>query len=210
MIKELINGEYMGFDIDGCMNNIEEFMYSRMFEFARKYGKINHITPYKYYISDIFGTPKEDNIIFWRNHALELLEDLEPRFYVREGLEYVKKYGKKIWIVTSRSINQLHSYETKTIEELTEKFLKKYNIPFDKITYGINNKASFCKSNSIISMMEDQPKNIIELVNNKIPVFIFNNFCNLGVEKTLDVDYISRIYSWQHFVYEFERIIGKE
>ena len=74
---------------------------------------------------------------------------------------------------------------------MTEEWLNKNEIHYDKIIYTNGSKLPYCVGNYIEVMIEDSPENIKD-ISASLPVICYNNFYNQNVQGKN----ITRAYSW--------------
>ena len=77
------------------------------------------------------------------------------------------------------------------MQELVKAWLKKYNINYDRLIFTQGSKLPYCLENNIEVMIEDSPRNILD-ISQKIPVLCFDNPYN----KNMEGKNIKRVYSW--------------
>lgn len=184
----------IGIDIDGVITNIEEYQI----DVASKYFYENNNelikNPNAYNIKDMFETNVEIDKSFWTNFVFDYVENIYPRRYVSQIIKKLRKQGHEIYIITAR-IGDVGIEEKEKVEKMkkmTIDWLKKYDIEYDKIFFSSSYKVPICQENNIDLMIEDRPKNIIELVDNNIKVMCYHNSYNEQCEG----ENIIRGYSW--------------
>ena len=192
-----LKNKYLGINIDGCINNLEEFIHSRMFELAHKCGCKNFKNPYGYYISDCFDISKEKCIDFLKQHIFELLIGIKPREFSASVIKKIRGEKVKVWIITSRNDDFLPNNFCGKMSDVTTYYLKENNIEFDKISLNVKDKVNFCRENNIKYMVEDNPYDIAKLADNNIKVFAFNAIYNMKCSG----ENINRVFSWEHLYY---------
>ncbi len=192
-----LKNKYLGINIDGCINNLEEFIHSRMFELAHKSGCKNFKNPYGYYISDCFDISKEKCIDFLKQHIFELLIGIKPREFSASVIKKIREEKVKVWLITSRNDDFLPDNFCGKMSDVTTYYLKENNIEFDKISLNVKDKVNFCRENNIKYMVEDNPYDINKLADNNIKVFAFNAIYNMKCSG----ENINRVFSWEHLYY---------
>lgn len=181
----------IGVDIDGVLNDVGRFEldYGSKF-YVLQTGK--HMTNPNGYGSDkIFGgTSKEDNT-FWAEAIYDFVK-YPARDFAGEVLDRLRSEGHEIYIITSR-ISDLDycDISNEKMEKIVLKWLKKYKIHYDKLIFAVGSKLKYCKEEHVDVMIEDKPKNIIEL-SRAIPVICFDAMSNREVKG----ENILRCYSW--------------
>lgn len=200
-----VKGDYVGFDIDGCINDIERFMLEHMFDFCARYEKFEVVDDTSYYVSDFMGIDREISDNFWREYSNIMLKEIPARNHVKDAIKVIKESGKKIWIVTARSSRDLPNGSREDVADITVKWLKENGIDFDKISFDVENKGEFCKKNGISLMVEDSMTNILSLMQNGIQVFCFEARWNKSLSERELPNLFKRIYSWKHFIIRYKR-----
>ena len=182
----------IGIDIDGVLTNLERFQldYGSKYFFETE-NKIN-INPNEYEIIDIFNATTEKDDKFWKEY-LEFYAKKEPaRRFASEIIKKLKNDGHQIYIITARFLTDRDDYLGKKMRLIVKKWLKNNKIIYDKIIFSQEDKRNICKENNVDIMIEDAPKNIVEL-SEVLPKFIcFDELYNREIAK----DNVIRCYSW--------------
>jgi len=191
----------IGIDIDGVLTDIEKFQI----EYGSKYfSKKNKtiVNPNAYDTTDLFGITLEEDNEFW-NLAIQDYIKVPPRNYVEEIIKKLKKEGYEIYIITARSSNLSYSknIDSLKMQTIVKKWLKKYNIYYDKLIFSMEDKLNICLENKIDIMIEDKPKNIIEL-SKHLPIICYH----AGYNSHCNSDNIIRCYSWYDIYYKIKNI----
>jgi len=181
----------IGIDIDGVLTDIEKFQI----EYGSKYfyKKNKKIINYKgNETTDIFNINLKEDDLFW-NDAIKHYIKEPARNYASEVIKKLKKEGNEIYIITARTSNLTYTddIDTKKMHKLVRKWLKKYNIYYDKLIFSKEDKLEICLENNIDIMIEDKPKNIND-ISKKIPVICYHANYN---EQCSGIN-ITRCYSW--------------
>ena len=85
--------------------------------------------------------------------------------------------------------------------KIVKKWLKKYNIYYDKLVFSNKDKVDYIIGNKIDVMIEDTPRNI-DSISRVIPVICYN----AGYNEVCIGENIYRAYSW----YDVYRIVREE
>lgn len=182
----------IGVDIDGVLTDLERFLLDYGSEFYIKNTERHLECPNVYGSKKIYNANDEEDLNFWERMATKYNGDETPRRFAVEVLNLLKSEGHEIYLITSR-LSDL-SYCKLTVpemEELTFGWLRKYQIPYDKIVFAAKSKVKDLKDNKIDIMIEDHPRNVVEL--SKIcKVLCFDARYNVGIEDKN----IVRVYSW--------------
>lgn len=202
----------IGIDIDGVLTDIERWQldYGSKFYFEN-YNK--PITNHKgYETNEIFDVESKYDDIFWDEYFKDYCVNVSPRVFSAEVIEKLKTDGNEIYIITARGSHLSHSSNVMSIEEnrnIVIDWLKKNGIYYDKIIFSPEDKLTICTDNNIDIMIEDKPKNIID-ISTKIPVICFH----AGYNENCSGNNIIRCYSWYDIYYKitttFPKLIYKE
>lgn len=183
----------IGIDIDGVLNNQQEFCISYGSKFCSELGEYSLKNCNEIDTTEMFMWSEEIAHEFWNKYRNELVSNIPARMYSSEIIYKLKQKGYRIYIITARK-NQdewYPDYMKNDVEKYTIKWLEENNIVYDEIYFDIRDKGEFCRVNNIEVMIEDDPKNIRMLINKTYPI-IFNNPYNQNKE----FDNIERAYSW--------------
>ena len=181
----------IGIDIDGVLTDCERFMI----DYGSKYCLENNL-PINFKLGEyddakMFNCTEEDAMGFWKTYVIEYFENYPVRDFAVDIINKLKQEGNEIYIITARNEYGVPIEYREKIKEITEKWLNKNNIPYDKIIYTEGSKLPYCVGNYIEVMIEDSPRNIVEIAT-KIPVISFRNHWN----EDISGENISVAYSW--------------
>ena len=188
----------IGIDIDNCISNFDDTLlkeYLKHDKELRNTGIINGNTgSIRRGMFD--WTEKEENN-FYNSNIENFAKKLKP---LEDSSYYINKLredGHEIYIISGRNNGEYTSPW-----ELTEKWLNKYSVVYDKLiltdTYDKHAKTVACLENNVDLMIEDNIKISLDLVSNGIKVLTMNTRYNQK-EKTLD-----RVSKWKEI---YERIL---
>lgn len=184
----------IGIDIDGVLTDIEKWQLDYGSKFYYEKYKMNIVDFKGYDISNIFGVSIEEEDLFWMKNFEFYSKNIKARDFSSEIISKLKKDGNEIYIITARGSFLFDSGNTIEYEKnkaTTIKWLEINNIIYDKILFTPEDKLAVCIQNNIDLMIEDKPKNILE-ISTEIPVICFNANYN----KNCKNDNIYRCYSW--------------
>lgn len=115
----------------------------------------------------------------------------------RDAKKYINKLkqeGHEIYFVTARSdLDMSNPYE------LTENYLNKNGIKYDKLLTVADNKGKVCLENNIDIFIDDSIKHCTEVYNLKIPVLLINTSYNKKTRK------FKRVFNFKEIYYIIER-----
>ena len=188
----------IGIDIDNCISNFDDTLlkeYLKHDKELRNTGIINgNAESIRRGMFD--WTEKEENE-FYNSNIENFAKELKP---LEDSSYYINKLmedGHEIYIISGRN-----NGEYTNPWKLTEKWLNKYSVVYDKLiltdTYDKHAKTVACLENNVDLMIEDNIKISLDLVSNGIKVLTMNTRYNQK-EKTLD-----RVSKWKEI---YERIL---
>ena len=188
----------IGIDIDDTISNSSEIFI----KYAKIYNKENYIN-FKINTNELnqekaFGWNEYHQKIFSKKFLNKILNETKPKKNAVSIINRLKGNGNKIIIITARSNSELRN-----IYDITENWLKIYNINFDKLIVDSQSKELDCIKNNIDIFIDDNYK-ICEKVNEKanIPVFLFNTRYNSNC-KSLNVE---RVFNWNEIYMKINNI----
>lgn len=191
----------IGVDIDGVLNDVAEWHFSLGSKFCLDHHINRGFDPTKYYMEDQFYLTTEENKEFWRQYIFDLLIAIPPRPFASEVIHRLRQNHHQIIILTARDNQYLTHQYNGTIDFYVKEWLAKYNIEYDEIITGSTNKKQKCLAANLDLMIEDKTSNI-EMIQNIIPVFVFDAPYNQNCKGKN----IVRVYSWYQI---YQEILNK-
>lgn len=184
----------IGIDIDGVITNLEVFELEYASKFIKKtgIGIMNDLS--KYSVKEAFHWNEEEEDEFWEWCIQEFVEN-KPRTFASEVINKLKEENE-IYIITARTLKELDN-----MQEVTKKFLQKYNINYDKIIFADEDKLQTCIEQGIDLMIEDKPSNVMK-ISTKIPVLCMDARYNRECEG----ENITRVFSWYNVLEKIEEM----
>lgn len=193
----------IGIDIDNCISNFDDTLlkeYLKHDKELRNTGIINE-NP-EYLRRGMFDWTEEEEKNFYDANIEKFAKSLKPLENSPYYIKKLKEDGHEIYIITGRN-----NGEYANPYELTEEWLKQYDIIYDKLVltdaYDKHAKTVVCLENNIDLMIEDSTRTSLDLKNNGIKVFTMNTRYNQK-EQTLD-----RVLNWKE-IYEKIPKLNKE
>ena len=181
----------IGIDIDGVLTNIESCILDEGTKFCIENKIPFDINTIDYDEQRVFGWTNEQTLEFWNKYLVEYATKYPARKYASDIIHKLKSEGHEIYIITARNEWGLPDEAYGKMKEFVNEWLKENAIYYDKIIYTEGSKVPYCVGNYIELMLEDSPKNVIE-ISEKIPVLCYNNSYNNNIEG----NNIVRVYSW--------------
>lgn len=147
----------------------------------------------KYDFIEAYNLPEKTINEFIENKIHEIYWNVKPASGAKETLEKLHVKGFTIFLITARN---------ERFRNLTEKWLDKYSIPYDKLFHE-DNKAPLAEKLNIELFLEDNEKNARQLFSYNIPVILVNKYHNQEVKNER---LLYRVSNWQ----EINEIIFNE
>lgn len=185
----------IGIDIDNVISNFNDVLleeYIRHDKELRNTGIINENA--EYFRKGMFDWSEEEEKSFYNANIEKFANQLEPISDAPYFIQKLKKEGYEIYIISGRNNGEYQDPYKLTIE-----WLKRNNIPYDKLiltnAYNKHEKSEECIKNNIDLMIEDSTRISLDLISNGIKVYTMNTRYNQK-EQTLD-----RVSKWKE-IYE--------
>ena len=156
----------IGIDIDNTITKVQEELNNAAYEYAIKLGK--NIKNAENYFEDIknngdtykkkFQFSYEELKYFLKNIQEEITNKAEPRENAVETINRLRRDGHKIFIITARD-SEFHDDPY----ILSENWLEKNNIEYDKLIVNAREKGTVCKNENIDLFIDDQLNNCVDV-----------------------------------------------
>ncbi|MGM0446069.1 MAG: 5' nucleotidase, NT5C type [Bacillota bacterium] len=185
----------IGIDIDGVITD-ENGLYNRNIwhHYLCNYiGKELKRKENIYNIYEAYDLSKEVLDNFLKEKLKDIYIDLLPNEGVKEVLEDLKENDFTIVLITARD---------EKYREITETWLNKYGIVYDKLIHRVN-KVPCAKNEDIQLFIEDDQNNAESFLNNGIGVILFDKKHN---RDSKDIKNKYRVNNWQEaeeLIYDF-------
>lgn len=153
----------IGIDIDGVMLDMQKYILDNIPKYFDKHGIEYTTHPEIYESKEMFEVSAQDYDAFWAENYLKYVQETLPREGLCECLEFLKKNGHEIHIVTARAVAPDEKFPVELIERMTYDWLDKHNLVYDEIVFTAD-KAGYIRENDIKVMIEDNPRNIEKIV----------------------------------------------
>ncbi len=142
-----------------------------------------------YYIRDMFGLSHDEAENFWTKYYTKIINNVKPKKLSVEMINKLKEEGNNIIIITARwNGEEIDAFK------ISENWLKKYNLNFDKMYVGIENKAEIAVKENIDLFIDDSIRNCEEVSAVGIKSYLFNAETNKHINQDNNID---RVYSWE-------------
>lgn len=193
----------VGIDIDGVLTDFYNFLV----DYGTKYSIEHNVSgvedPTASRPTGMFGWDAAVGGEFWEETALTQMSKLPARTFAAEVLRKLHDEGNEIWIVTGRSNydSVVAGMNGRSWEEITREWLKQNDIVYDKIIFGLVNKAEFCAQYNIAVMVEDDPS-FLKDFNGTVKLLIYDAPYNGKYE----IRGATRVYSWYDVYAKVKRL----
>lgn len=195
----------IGIDIDGVLTDIEKWQLDVGSKyFYEKYNKAL-VSPDAYDTKEIFGVEEKLDNEFWQKYLLNYATSEPARKFAGEVIKKLKNNGSEIYIITARFLANQDNELGEKMRNIVIKWLEQYEIYYDKIIFSPDNKVEVCLENNITIMIEDSPKNIMQ-ISKHIPVICYNARYN---QECIGKN-ITRCYSWYDIYEKISKMITNE
>ena len=194
----------IGLDIDDTITDT----FGVMFGYAQKYtieelgksGEIDYskICPNHNYIQALHNWNGDEELEFFRKYYKPICEETEPFPFAVETINKLKEEGHTIVLITAR-----WDFDDTNVRRLTEDWIKKQNIHYDKLVVNANTKLEAAQENNVDVFVDDSFENCKAVSDGGIKTFIMDTRCN----KSLNDSKIERVFSWPHLEHELRKEI---
>ena len=191
----------IGLDIDDTICNTNFVLMKYAIKFNKEHGNKPMLKYNTNNFGEVFGWSDEEVYTFFRTYYLDALNEIEPKFGVKEVLTKLREEDYEIVFITVR--NDRECAGEGEARRITLEWFEKYGIPFDELHIDIHDKKAFCLENNIDIFMDDSVSTVSKVKELGIDTFIAMNDFNL---EFVD-DEITNVYSMEDFyniVHELE------
>lgn len=198
----------IGIDIDNVISNFNDELlkeYLKHDKELRNTGIINEDVFIRY---GMFDWTEKEEAEFYKNNIERIAIKLKPIHRATETIKKLKEDGNEIIIISGRNNGEYNNPY-----KLTEEWLAKYNIVYDKLiltnAYNKEEKANICKENNIDIMIEDSTQTAINIEKVGTKVLFMNTRYNKNNENFEKVSNWKEIYSKISKLYKKDKNIDK-
>lgn len=184
----------IGIDIDNVISNFNDELlkeYLKHDKELRNTGIINEDVFIRY---GMFDWTEKEETEFYKNNVERIAKKLQPLNRATETIKKLKEDGNEIIIISGRDNGEYNNPY-----KLTEEWLSKYNIVYDKLiltnAYNKEEKANVCKENNIDIMIEDSTQTAINIEKVGTKVLFMNTRYNKNNENFEKVSTWREIYA---------------
>lgn len=180
----------IGIDIDDTINNLHDILIIKGTEFNKSENIVFDINPNAWNWDKAFGWDEEKVTKFLN----ENIEDSYLTASIKENaadiINRLYKDGNKIFIITSRS--KKHCSDPYGV---SERWLKKQNIKYNKLIVGAVDKASVCMENDIDIFIDDHVDFCEGVSKTNTKVLMFNSPYNQNETRYKRVNTWEEVYN---------------
>ena len=198
----------IGIDIDNVISNFNDELlkeYLKHDKELRNTGIINKDVFIRY---GMFDWTEKEETEFYKNSIERIAIKLKPIHRATETIKKLKEDGNEIIIISGRNNGDYNNPY-----KLTEEWLAKYNIVYDKLiltnAYNKEEKANVCKENNIDIMIEDSTQTAVNIEKVGTKVLFMNTRYNKNNENFEKVSNWKEIYSKISKLYKKDKNIDK-
>lgn len=198
----------IGIDIDNVIYNFNDELlkeYLKHDKELRNTGIINKDVFIRY---GMFDWTEKEETEFYKNSIERIAIKLKPIHRATETIKKLKEDGNEIIIISGRNNGEYNNPY-----KLTEEWLAKYNIVYDKLiltnAYNKEEKANVCKENNIDIMIEDSTQTAVNIEKVGTKVLFMNTRYNKNNENFEKVSNWKEIYSKISKLYKKDKNIDK-
>ena len=189
----------IGIDLDGVITDIARFVADYGTKFCYENNIEFKLNAGEYDEAKALGISYEHAEKFWNEYLPYYAMKYNAREFAREVIAKLKETNE-IYIITARNEDGLPPESYGHMQEMVVNWLKHQNIAYDKIIFTKGSKLPYCLENNIDVMIEDSPRNILD-ISSKVPVLCFDNQYN----EKIDGENITRVYSWYDILKKLEK-----
>lgn len=184
----------IGIDIDDTITDT----YEVMINYAQKYtidvlkrepilkdGNCNT----HFYTQYLLDWKEGEDLGFLKGYYEKILNEVKPKTLAVEYLKKLHDEGNKIVLITARWVTDEFD-----VVEATQNWIKRNNIPCDKLIVNAENKLIAAKQENIDIFIDDSFKNCKMVSEGGIKTYLMDTRTNKGL---IDEN-IERVYSWPH------------
>lgn len=193
----------IGIDIDDTISNTFETFLPYMKKFVEKDLNrtldLNLNSKIDYYnVVEKYGISENEARIFWVKYYVSILESVEPKKFSVEVIKKLKEKGNKIFLITARFDDGIVDARA-----ITEKWLEKKNIKYDKLIINSQNKLEIAKQEKIDLFIDDSIRNCEMISSGNIKTYMMTTENN----KYYENNNISKVNSWNEFYENIKEVV---
>ena len=144
----------------------------------------------------LYGWSSEENDNIWDLYYEKIMENVKPK---DDAIEIINELSKEnnIIIITAR-----WDRENGIINEITKHWLDTYNINYNKLFIGHEDKRNIAKENEIDLFIDDNFKTCKQISEIGIKTLLMNSRIN----KDMKTDNLERVFSWKEIAEKIKEV----
>lgn len=198
----------IGIDIDNVISNFNDELLKEYLKHDKKLRNTGIINKDVFIRYGMFDWTEKEETEFYKNSIERIAIKLKPIHRATETIKKLKEDGNEIIIISGRNNGEYNNPY-----KLTEEWLAKYNIVYDKLiltnAYNKEEKANVCKENNIDIMIEDSTQTAVNIEKVGTKVLFMNTRYNKNNENFEKVSNWKEIYSKISKLYKKDKNIDK-
>ena len=180
----------IGIDIDDTINNLHKVLITKGYAFNKKENISFKINVNEWHWDKAFGWDDETAKRFLNENIEQAYLEAEIKENASNIINKLQDNGHRIFIITSRSVEHC-----KDPYAVSEEWLNKHNIKFDKLIVGARDKASVCTDNNIDVFIDDHVGFCEGVSKTNTKVLMFNSPYNQNETKYKKVNTWEEVYN---------------
>jgi len=184
----------IGIDIDNVISNFNDELLKEYLKHDKELRNIGIINEDVFIRYGMFDWTEKEETEFYKNNIERIAIKLKPIHRATETIKKLKEDGNEIIIISGRNNGEYNNPY-----KLTEEWLAKYNIVYDKLiltnAYNKEEKANVCKENNIDIMIEDSTQTAVNIEKVGTKVLFMNTRYNKNNENFEKVSNWKEIYA---------------
>ena len=198
----------IGIDIDNVISNFNDELLKEYLKHDKELRNTRIINKDVFIRYGMFDWTEKEETEFYKNSIERIAIKLKPIHRATETIKKLKEDGNEIIIISGRNNGEYNNPY-----KLTEEWLAKYNIVYDKLiltnAYNKEEKANVCKENNIDIMIEDSTQTAVNIEKVGTKVLFMNTRYNKNNENFEKVSNWKEIYSKISKLYKKDKNIDK-
>lgn len=176
----------IGIDIDDTISNTNDELVERAIQYDREHLKgkgFKNKNSFKFI--DMFYWEEEDKQLFFNKHLEEAMNNALIKPHAKKVINKLKKEGNEIYIITHRS-----TLYFKNPYRLSNKWLKKNKVKYNKLIVNASEKDKVCEQYNIDIFIDDDINNYQAVSKTGINTLLFDSSFNRQFEG-------NRVTNWE-------------
>lgn len=182
----------IGIDIDGVLNNLQEYHMSFGTRFCYEQNLPFTFHPEEYKVRDMFEWDLETEKKFYEAYYSVFLTSPDfIKIHAKDALRLLHRQNT-LYIITARLEEDVPLSMNQSMYEITKKWLDKNKLCYDHLLFGKPNKFELIEQLQLNCMIEDNPALLRKSGNSKMPFLCFDASYN----RIALPENVIRVHSW--------------